>query len=105
MSIDILNLRAQRQILRYSVDYLQDKIALLAAERKTREREMKQDERRRRGVERDQSMSGAETESEEEPVHQRAGEETLYSLITPNSGERKSKQSQVPGHPLQFRML
>ena len=44
MSIDILNLRAQRQILRYSVDYLQDKIALLAAERRTREREMKQDE-------------------------------------------------------------
>ena len=105
MSIDILNLRAQRQILRYSVDHLQDKIALLAAERKTREREMKQDERRRRGVERDQSMSGAETESEEEPVHQRAGEETLYSLITPNSGERKSKQSQVRGHPLHFRML
>ena len=49
MSIDILNLRAQRQILRYSVDYLQDKIALLAAERRTREREMKQDERMRRG--------------------------------------------------------
>ena len=103
MSIDILNLRAQRQILRYSVDYLQDKIALLAAERKTREREMKQ--RMLRGVERDQSMSGAETESEEEPVHQRAGEETLYSLITQNSGEKKSKQSQVPGHPLQFQML
>ena len=48
MSIDILNLRAQRQILRNSVEYLEDKLDLLAAERKQdkrREDERKQEKR------------------------------------------------------------
>ena len=74
LSIDILNLRAQRQILRYSVEYLEDKIALLAAERKTRERELKQDERRRRRIgHQDRSISGADTESDDEVLHQGRG--------------------------------
>ena len=48
MSIDILNLRAQRQILRNSVEYLEDALDLLAAERKQdkrREDERKQEKR------------------------------------------------------------
>ena len=51
LSVDILNLRAQRQILRNSVEYLEDKLDLLAAERKQDKRkqdERKQDERERR---------------------------------------------------------
>ena len=80
LSIDILNLRAQRQILRNSVEYLEDKLDLLAAERKTRERESKQDERRRRRTGQNRSMSGADTESEEEVKHQSGGKKMLLHI-------------------------
>ena len=77
LSIDILNLRAQRQILRYSVEYLEDKIALESAERRTRDREVKQDERQRRSMGQDRSMSGADSESEGELGHRSGGKEKL----------------------------
>ena len=80
LHIDILNLRAQRQILRNSGEYLEDKLDLLAAERKTRERESKQDERRRRRTGQNRSMSGADTESEEEVKHQSGGKKMLLHI-------------------------
>ena len=84
LSIDILNLRAQRQILRYSVEYLEDKIALESAERRTRDREVKQDERQRRSMGLNRSMSGADSESDEELGHQNGGEEKLLFKLLKN---------------------
>jgi len=70
-SIDILNLRVQRQILRYSSEYLMDKLDLEKADERSRAREVKAQEeerRRRRTMELDRSMFGPETDSEEEAV-------------------------------------
>ena len=76
-SIDILNLRVQRQILRYSSEYLMDKLDLEKADERSRAREVKAQEeerQRRRTMELDRSMFGPETDSEEEAVTSERGE-------------------------------
>ena len=66
-SVDILNLRVQRQILRSSAEYLRDKLDLERAKRKSLQREAKAQE------ERDRSRLNPDTESEEEAVQQIGG--------------------------------
>ena len=66
-SVDILNLRVQRQILRSSAEYLRDKLDLEKAKRKSLQRETKAQE------ERDRSRLNPDTESEDEAVQQIGG--------------------------------
>ena len=98
LSVDILNLRAQRQILRYSVEYLEDTIALLAAERRTRERELKQDERRRQRMghqDQDRSMSGAATESEEEVLDQTVVQSRGKEMLLFSGNNKLLRKNQI----------
>ena len=70
-SVDILNLRVQRQILRSSAEYLGDRLDLERAKRKSLQRETKAQE------ERDRIRLDPDTESEEEAVLQIGGKTTF----------------------------